>query len=67
MAKSNKILINTVVILYLKILLVMNASILLVLSRPVETNLSSGYIIGAIIALFIFGYLVYSLVKPEKF
>ncbi len=45
----------------------MNATILLVLSKPVETNLSSGYIIGAIIALLIFGYLFYSLVKPEKF
>jgi K+-transporting ATPase KdpF subunit len=45
----------------------MNATILLVLSKPVETNLSSGYIIGAIIALLIFGYLIYSLVKPEKF
>jgi K+-transporting ATPase KdpF subunit len=45
----------------------MNATILLVLSKPVEANLSSGYIIGAIIALFIFGYLFYTLVKPEKF
>ncbi len=45
----------------------MNATILLVLSKPVETNLSSGYIIGAIIALLIFGYLFYSLIKPEKF
>jgi K+-transporting ATPase KdpF subunit len=45
----------------------MNATILLVLSRPVETNLSSGYVIGAIIALLILGYLLYTLVKPEKF
>lgn len=45
----------------------MNATILLVISKPVETNLSSGYIIGTIIALFIFGYLLYSLIKPEKF
>ena len=30
-------------------------------------NSSLGYIIGAIIALFILGYLLYSLVKPEKF
>jgi len=45
----------------------MNATILLVLSKPVETNLSSGYLIGALIALFIFGYLFYTLVKPEKF
>jgi K+-transporting ATPase KdpF subunit len=45
----------------------MNATILLVISKPVETNLFSGYIIGAVIALFIFGYLFYSLVRPEKF
>jgi K+-transporting ATPase KdpF subunit len=45
----------------------MNAKILFVISKPVEMNLSSGYIIGAVIALFIFGYLFYSLVRPEKF
>jgi K+-transporting ATPase KdpF subunit len=45
----------------------MNATILLVLSKPVETDLSSGYVIGSLIALFIFGYLLYTLVKPEKF
>jgi K+-transporting ATPase KdpF subunit len=45
----------------------MNAIILLAISKPVETNNSSGYIIGAVIALFIFGYLFYTLVKPEKF
>jgi K+-transporting ATPase KdpF subunit len=32
-----------------------------------EINSSMGYIIGAVIALFILGYLLYSLVKPEKF
>jgi K+-transporting ATPase KdpF subunit len=32
-----------------------------------EISSSLGYIAGAIIALFILGYLVYSLVKPEKF
>jgi K+-transporting ATPase, KdpF subunit len=26
-----------------------------------------GYLLGALIALFIMGYLVYSLLKPEKF
>jgi K+-transporting ATPase KdpF subunit len=45
----------------------MKASILLVPLTPVETNISSGYIIGAIIALLIFGYLFYTLIKPEKF
>jgi K+-transporting ATPase KdpF subunit len=28
---------------------------------------SEGYIIGAIIAMLILGYLFYSLIKPEKF
>ncbi|NWJ49519.1 MAG: K(+)-transporting ATPase subunit F [Bacteroidetes bacterium] len=28
---------------------------------------SSGYIIGAIIALFILAYLLFTLIKPEKF
>jgi len=28
---------------------------------------ATGYAFGAVIALFIFGYLLYSLVKPEKF
>ncbi|MCX6256981.1 MAG: K(+)-transporting ATPase subunit F [Bacteroidia bacterium] len=45
----------------------MNATILIVTSKPFETDVSSGYIIGAVIALFIFGYLIYTLVKPEKF
>jgi K+-transporting ATPase KdpF subunit len=45
----------------------MNAAILLVLSKPVEINLSTGYVIGAIIALFILGYLLYTLIKPERF
>jgi K+-transporting ATPase KdpF subunit len=45
----------------------MNAAILSVLSEGVEANLSSGYIVGAIIALFIFGYLLYTLIRPEKF
>ncbi|MFA6126789.1 MAG: K(+)-transporting ATPase subunit F [Bacteroidales bacterium] len=32
-----------------------------------EVNLTSGYIIGIIIAVFLLGYLLYSLIKPEKF
>jgi K+-transporting ATPase KdpF subunit len=32
-----------------------------------EISPGFGYVAGAIIALFIFAYLVYSLVKPEKF
>ncbi|MCX6332874.1 MAG: K(+)-transporting ATPase subunit F [Bacteroidia bacterium] len=37
------------------------------LSRSIETNLPSGYIIGAFIALILLVYLIYSLIKPEKF
>ena len=45
----------------------MKATILLIASETIEANISAGYITGAIIALFIFGYLGYTLVKPEKF
>ena len=46
----------------------MNSIILLEATKPIEMiNISTGYIIGAIIALLILGYLLYSLVKPEKF
>jgi K+-transporting ATPase KdpF subunit len=31
------------------------------------TDNTSGYAIGAFIALLILGYLIYSLIKPEKF
>ena len=40
---------------------------LTVTPSPLEMDLSSQYIIGAIIALFIFGYLLYTLINPEKF
>ena len=45
----------------------MNASILLVISKSLEMSPQTGYVIGAIIALFILGYLIYTLLKPEKF
>jgi K+-transporting ATPase KdpF subunit len=45
----------------------MIATIIMATSNPVEANNISGYLIGAVIALFILGYLLYSLVKPEKF
>lgn len=45
----------------------MNATILLTTSRYFETNISMGYILGALIALLILGYLLYTLIKPEKF
>jgi len=45
----------------------MRAAVLIEISRPVEANLSLDYIIGALIALIILLYLIYTLVKPEKF
>jgi K+-transporting ATPase KdpF subunit len=45
----------------------MYATILVVTTGPSGMNFSPGYAIGAIIALFILGYLLYSLIKPEKF
>ena len=45
----------------------MIATILMVTSSPTEAYDFSGYIVGALIALLILGYLSYSLVKPEKF
>jgi K+-transporting ATPase KdpF subunit len=32
-----------------------------------DKSAASGYILGAVIAFFILVYLIYSLVKPEKF
>jgi K+-transporting ATPase KdpF subunit len=45
----------------------MNTMILLAISKPIDMNNFTGYAIGAVLALFILGYLLYSLVKPEKF
>jgi len=45
----------------------MNATILMNTSSPVEVSTTLGYLIGAIIALLILIYLMYSLIKPEKF
>lgn len=39
----------------------------LLMVATTEMSTPTGYIIGAIIALAILGYLVYSLIKPEKF
>ena len=44
----------------------MNSKILME-TLPVELSNTTGYLIGAIIALVILGYLLYSLIKPEKF
>jgi len=44
----------------------MDTSILLL--APIQDEFTSmGYLMGAIIAFLVFGYLVYSLIKPEKF
>jgi len=40
---------------------------LIILMDLHPANTPGGYAIGALIALFILGYLVYSLIKPEKF
>jgi len=45
----------------------MIATILLMTPPSVETNTSAGYIFGSVIALLILGYLVFTLIRPEKF
>jgi K+-transporting ATPase KdpF subunit len=45
----------------------MNITILSTLLNPSEVITSEGYTIGAIIALLILAYLIYALLKPEKF
>jgi K+-transporting ATPase KdpF subunit len=45
----------------------MYASILTISVPPNELDTSLGYVFGIIIALFILVYLIYSLIKPEKF
>lgn len=45
----------------------MIATVLLSMLNPNELNLLPGYITGSVIALFLLGYLAYSLLKPEKF
>jgi len=45
----------------------MVSTILIVTPSTVEMNGPAGYAIGAVIAFVILGYLVYSLIKPEKF
>lgn len=42
-------------------------TIMLIASEPLQISLSPEYMIGGIISVFILGYLVYTLVKPEKF
>jgi K+-transporting ATPase KdpF subunit len=45
----------------------MKAVIYMVVSNTSEISTNPGYIAGAVIALLIFGYLLYSLIRPEKF
>jgi len=40
---------------------------ILLIVTTTEMSTSTGYVVGAIIALAILGYLIYSLIKPEKF
>ena len=42
-------------------------AIILLISNPGGGSNPAGYITGAVIALFILGYLIYSLVNPDKF
>jgi K+-transporting ATPase KdpF subunit len=41
--------------------------IILNVSNSMEINTPDSYFVGGLIALFVFGYLIYSLVRPEKF
>ncbi|HNW71215.1 MAG TPA: potassium-transporting ATPase subunit F [Bacteroidales bacterium] len=45
----------------------MNSTIFLAASQPLAMDISWGYIAGAIIALFILVYLLYTLIYPDKF
>ncbi len=45
----------------------MNATILIVPPSSFEMNSPAGYAIGAVIALIILAYLLYSLIEPESF
>jgi K+-transporting ATPase KdpF subunit len=36
-------------------------------ARDCEEHMSFDYLLGAIIAVFLFGYLVYALARPERF
>ena len=45
----------------------MNAIILLNAVLPAKVETPIGYLIGSVMALLILGYLMYSLIKPEKF
>jgi K+-transporting ATPase KdpF subunit len=62
-----KTFIGSVAILYRTKWSHMNATILMVNDTSSGVMSANGYIIGGVLALFILGYFLYSLVKPEKF
>jgi K+-transporting ATPase KdpF subunit len=41
--------------------------ILLRVSEPIENVMFIGYLFGALAAIIVFAYLIYTLLKPEKF
>lgn len=45
----------------------MIANILTTAENLGETRIAIGYVFGIIVSLFIFFYLIYALLKPEKF
>lgn len=45
----------------------MREPIIFLLLKPAGPDSPSGYVAGAVIALIILAYLLYSLIKPEKF
>jgi K+-transporting ATPase KdpF subunit len=45
----------------------MNNILLVITHRTTDLNTHTGYFIGVVLALFILAYLIYALVKPEKF
>jgi K+-transporting ATPase KdpF subunit len=45
----------------------MIATLGLITTSSSGADFTPGYVIGAVIACFILGYLIYSLIKPEKF
>jgi K+-transporting ATPase KdpF subunit len=45
----------------------MKAAIMLSTALLQGQHFDAGYIIGAVVSLFLLGYLLYSLIRPEKF
>jgi K+-transporting ATPase KdpF subunit len=63
---SYKIIINSAATLYCENEINMNA-IIFISKGLCKIDTSSGYLIGILVSLFIFCYLIYSLLKPDKF